>query len=223
MKEQIYTIPINESFEQKKGCPFCRIQQDLNKSSVEYVMGAAMMEPDVRISTNQKGFCRNHYSQMLKLKNRLSLALMLQSHLPEQKKKIKYTGNSKSFFKKQAEEPKETCYICDRVQGFMGSVLKNFLYLYEKEPKMKEQLMEQEFICLPHAAKLNSLAPQELQSKTLVQFQNDLTTLNQKYLDSIQEDVDTFCKSFDYRFHDIDLSQAKDSCERAAIFLSGIE
>ncbi len=83
MAEQIYTIPISEAFEQHDGCPLCRMKEKLERESLEYVMGAAMMDPDVRIRTNRLGFCRGHYDDMLAMKNRLSLALMLESHLAE--------------------------------------------------------------------------------------------------------------------------------------------
>ncbi len=83
MAEQIYTIPINEAFEERGGCPLCRMRQKLERESLEYVMGAAMMDPDVRVRTNRLGFCRKHFDDMLSMKNRLSLALMLESHLDE--------------------------------------------------------------------------------------------------------------------------------------------
>ncbi len=40
-----------------------------------------MMEPDIRMETNREGFCFSHFQRMLKAKNRLSLALMLESRL----------------------------------------------------------------------------------------------------------------------------------------------
>lgn len=83
MAEQIYTIPINEAFEEIGGCPLCRMKKKLERESLEYVMGAAMMDPDVRIRTNRLGFCRGHYDDMIAMKNRLSLTLMLESHLDE--------------------------------------------------------------------------------------------------------------------------------------------
>lgn len=49
----------------------------------EYIMGAAMMEPDVRQDTNRLGFCFTHYQQLMMQNNRLSLGLMLNSHLEE--------------------------------------------------------------------------------------------------------------------------------------------
>ena len=81
MKEAIYTIPISEVFEPKDGCPLCRLRDILEQRCLEYIMGAAMMEPDIRVETNRLGFCKDHYFMMLKRKNRLSIALMLQSHL----------------------------------------------------------------------------------------------------------------------------------------------
>ena len=66
MRESILTIPVNEIFEPKCGCPICAMRDILEKRTVEYIMGAAMMEPDVRIETNRQGFCRTHFEQMLK-------------------------------------------------------------------------------------------------------------------------------------------------------------
>ena len=83
MKESIYTIPVSEVLEPRDGCPLCRMQDTLEKRAIEYIMGAAMMEPDVRQETNRQGFCSNHYNMMLSQRNRLSLALMLQSRLAE--------------------------------------------------------------------------------------------------------------------------------------------
>ena len=64
MRESILTIPISEIFEPKCGCPICRMREMLETRTVEYIMGAAMMEPDVRIETNRLGFCREHYEKM---------------------------------------------------------------------------------------------------------------------------------------------------------------
>ena len=66
MRESILTIPISEILEPREGCPICRMRDMLEQRTVEYIMGAAMMEPDVRIETNRAGFCSAHFAQMLK-------------------------------------------------------------------------------------------------------------------------------------------------------------
>ena len=42
-----------------------------------------MMEPNIRIETNKKGFCHRHFSQMFERGQKLPNALILESHLQE--------------------------------------------------------------------------------------------------------------------------------------------
>ena len=88
MREDITSIPVSEVFEPKDGCPICRMRDMLEARVVEYITGAAMMEPDVRIETNKQGFCHTHFQMMLKKRNRLGVALILESHLEEVEKQI---------------------------------------------------------------------------------------------------------------------------------------
>lgn len=53
MKPNITTIPITEIFEETEGCPICRMHRMLEEQYVEYITGAAMMAPDVRVKTNE--------------------------------------------------------------------------------------------------------------------------------------------------------------------------
>ena len=81
MRDDICTIHVIQVFEIDDGCPICRMRRTVENHIVDYIMGAAMMEPDVRIETNKTGFCPSHYDMMLNHKGRLSLALMLETHL----------------------------------------------------------------------------------------------------------------------------------------------
>jgi hypothetical protein len=64
MKESIYTIPVNEAFEEyeseEKLCPFCRLYKKLQENELDLILGASMMDPDIRIKTNKTGFCSKH-------------------------------------------------------------------------------------------------------------------------------------------------------------------
>ena len=70
MRESILTIPVNEVFEPREGCPICRMRDTVEKHLLEYILGDAMMEPDVRILTNQKGFCARHYEKLKRYERR---------------------------------------------------------------------------------------------------------------------------------------------------------
>lgn len=89
MKERIYTIPINEAFEQDTECPLCVCERKLENDALEYAVGPAMMEPDCRIETNRTGFCSNHFVKLYNLqKERLPLALVIDTHMAEQIKNL---------------------------------------------------------------------------------------------------------------------------------------
>ena len=124
MAEKIYTIPINEAFDkaiqnEPCDCPFCLLQEMLEQNELEIIMGASMMEPDIRIETNKKGFCKHHFDQMYERGNRLGLALILESHVAEVEKKI-FEGGTLLDGKGEKEQAKldsleRSCYVCDRV------------------------------------------------------------------------------------------------------------
>ncbi|MBR6711152.1 MAG: hypothetical protein IKI81_06445 [Selenomonadaceae bacterium] len=83
MPEKIFTIPINEAFDEKDGCPLCRMREKLEEQTLESALGAAMMEPAIRIEMNREGFCNSHLQAMYRKKNKLALGLILESRLDE--------------------------------------------------------------------------------------------------------------------------------------------
>ena len=123
MRYDITNIPVAEVFEERDGCPICRLRDQLEQRVVEYITGAAMMEPDIRIQTNRKGFCIDHYRQMLARRNRLSVALMLESHLDEMEKEIfaglPLVGKSPRKQEMAAARRTDDCWICSQMGDTM--------------------------------------------------------------------------------------------------------
>lgn len=56
MKEQIYTIPVNEVYDTDCECPLCELEKKLEKETLDYALGAAMMEPEFRMEQTKKAF-----------------------------------------------------------------------------------------------------------------------------------------------------------------------
>lgn len=208
MAETLYTIPINEAFAQKDGCPLCRLTKKLEEDSLEYVMGAAMMEPDVRQTTNRLGFCRKHFDSMLGMKNRLSLGLMLESHLdtvsalfadPEEKTRKsrlkKYSGPTPAA---EAGRMSKSCFVCSRVAGFEEKYLDNTVHLWKKDPAFRELFSRQPCFCLGHYAGLLDQAQAQLSEDGFSAFSETLTGLMRRYGQALRQEVTGFCQSFDY-------------------------
>jgi hypothetical protein len=226
MRESILTIPISEVLEPPKegecACPLCRMEKMLETRTVEYIMGAAMMEPDVRIETNRLGFCDNHYDRLLSQKNRLSLALMLQTHLDTIATDI--FASKKGMVKKdkridRIREYERTCFVCSKIKWGMDRLTRTFCECFT-DPKMRAQIEAQEYICLKHYRLLCDTAPSYLGKKELESFFTAITKLTGNYLETLYKDVSHFCSMYDYRNAGGDWGNSRDSIERAIEFLT---
>lgn len=225
--EQIYTIPVNEAFEKSAadkscGCAFCTLYNKLENDELELILGASMMEPDVRIKTNEKGFCRIHYDMMFTRKNRLGMALTLESHLDELKKEIKDGGLSAGSGKKPVArigELEKTCYVCERISFNFAHMIETAVLLWESDEAFPAKLKAQPYFCLPHYRMMLEYAQKRLGKKVLKDFVKDCEEIQNKYIDSLKEDVSWFCKKFDYRYDEEPWYNSKDSVERSMKFL----
>lgn len=229
MEEKIYTIPVTEAFEKKEGCPFCRLRKTLEDTERDLIMGASMMEPDIRMKTNKLGFCRRHYKKMFDMNNRLSLALMLESHLKEKSDDVRVFKDSlfgKDCSAKGLENMKAlsgSCYICERVEEKYSKMISTAVILWQKQTEFRNLFLEQPYFCLPHASLYLDSAKIRLDKKTFQTFAKSLEEVQGKYISSLTEDVSWFCKKFDYRYENEPWGNAKDSVERAIKFLQGEE
>ncbi|MCL2084656.1 MAG: DUF6062 family protein [Oscillospiraceae bacterium] len=211
MKETIYTIPINEAFDTAGGaCPVCVLARGLDRDALDYVMGAAMMEPDVRIETNRLGFCASHMDSMLQMGNRLSLALMLESYLLEQRATLASAKN----------DPASTCFICSRRDGYMAAYYRNMLYIWETDQAFREKFAAAR-LCWPHIGALMHGAAAGLGRKALPVFRAALLDMAYERFAALTPPVSTFCQSFDHRNADKPLGDAKYAVERAVEWLKG--
>ncbi len=229
--EQIYTIPINEKFDQSRddrscGCPMCALYRMLEESEVDLIMGASMMEPDIRIKTNKLGFCKNHYDMMLKLKNRLSLALTLESHLDELRDDVKGNFLLNAVKPMQAplsriEKLDKDCYVCSKINSNFEKIVSNVIYMWDSDEEFKKKFREQPMFCLPHYRMLLDEVERRYSKKKQVEFLKEAESVVFPYFDEIREDIKFFCKKFDYRYADEPWGNKKDAPERAIKFLCG--
>ena len=225
--EQIYTIPVNEAFEASAadascGCAFCALFRKLEENELDLILGASMMEPDVRIKTNRKGFCRTHYDLMFTRKNRLGMALTLESHLADLRKEIRDGGlgggqGNKPI--KRIGNLEESCYVCERISRNFENMVDTAVYLWQTDEEFAPKLKAQPYFCLPHYRKFLQYGQRRLGKKWQPEFASQCAKVVETYFDQLQEDVSWFCKKFDYRYDQEPWYNSKDSVERAFKFL----
>ena len=225
--EQIYTIPVNEAFElsgadHSCGCPFCILYNKLENDELDLILGASMMESDVRIKTNKEGFCKTHYDMMFVRKNRLGMALTLESHLDEISDEIKsnklFGGKTPKAITRITELEK-TCYVCRRIEFNFEHMLETAVLLWDTDEEFKKKLDAIPYFCLPHYRRLLEYGQCRLAKKVFPEFSGKCESIVNTYLEELKGDVSWFCKKFDYRYDEEPWYNSKDSVERAMKFL----
>ncbi len=233
MKEKIYTIPLSDAFSEGGECPFCTLEKKLETEQVAYALGASMMEPDSRIISNEKGYCRRHYEQMSREGKALSLGLVLDTHLNELigalENAAKAPKNKGGLFKKQTEQDplslvleknEASCLICDKLHHTLEKFAEVFWYLYKTEADFKEKVLACQGFCLPHFRLLLDAASHELSGKALETATSEVISLEIENLKRINDEVNWFTKKFDYRNQDAPWGNSKDAPARAMEKLS---
>lgn len=229
MKENIYTIPLNDAFSTDCECPICEFIKKEEASRVEYALGASMMEPDERILSNELGYCQRHTQQMFNFGNKLSHALVLETRL-------KYLTDSLVKYRKKAVVPvktllgtqkktvlndSKTCVVCTRLEKILGDFISNLFYLYKKDDEFKAKFLSSKGFCVPHFEYIANKAYENFKGQALAEFMNELCDLQQKNLERVIEDVEWFTKKFDYRYRDEDWKNSKDAVIRGCQKISG--
>lgn len=219
MREDICSIPVNDVFLPRDGCPFCRMRDMLEDRMATYITGAAMMEPDVRVETNRLGFCTEHFNQILARGSRLSVALILESLLQTVHEEVFPQG--KVAAKKvvgAVRSREEHCFVCENIQKNTEHLLDSMLKLWQTDEEFRQLYSQQTHICLPHYGMVLQAA-MKMPKKNFVVFEQETTRLAKNYLEELSGDVTHFCRMFDYRNAGGDWGNSKDAIERAIRYL----
>lgn len=227
--EQIYTIPVNEAFDkvsegEECACPFCLLYKKLQNDEIDIILGASMMEPDIRIRTNEEGFCLSHYSMMLRRRRMLGMGLMAESHLAEVEKRLDgptLLGNKAQAAVSALSELDKSCYICTRINKNLDAMTATAVYLWESDFGFRKKFEKTPYFCLPHYRAMIEYASKKMNKKLFRDFYDAAHGIQKEYIKTLKDDVSWFCKKFDYRYDKEPWYNSKDSVQRTVKFLSG--
>jgi hypothetical protein len=224
MREDICTIPISEAFEENDGCPVCRMYRTVEERIIEYIMGAAMMEPDIRIETNRLGFCEKHLRKMCERRGRLQLALMLETHTKDFYDGV-FKGGLITPKVKRAEKAavrRSSCFVCEKIDWGFKRMTETIYRTYENDRDFRKMFDSQDMYCLEHYSMLVAGSNKKMK-KYGGEFASVLEDKTGNYLKTLSEDLKKYCSMSDYRNSgaDADWGNSKDSIERTVEFFTG--
>ncbi len=226
MRETIYTIPVNEAFEEPCGCPICKMYDVIEKNELERITGAAMMEPSVRIETNKHGFCERHHRLVANAGKALPTALLLESYVAGvagelASKPLVPTGTAYADrVCRYIDEVLGDCYLCGRIDDFFEHELDTFFLLYSEDAAFRAKLEAQTAFCLPHTKLLLERGKKALNKKDYPEFAKKIINIASKGFQTLHGDISWFCKKFDYRYANEDWKNSKDAIPRTVKLLT---
>lgn len=243
MKEQLYTIPLNDAVNANDECPFCFIERKVEQDLMDFVLGNASsyMEADIREMTDKAGFCRYHFKKMFDYGNALGNAWILKTHykriLQEMKKSFSSFTPGKVSLKSRIlsssaaastntvadwiQQKEDSCYICNHFRETYDRYLDTFFYLFCHDSDFRKKIEEGKGFCLPHFGKLCLGADKRLNQKELEDFYNTLLPLMLSNMERLSEDISWMIEKYDYCNRDADWKNSKDAIQRGMQKLKG--
>ncbi len=240
MKEQLYTIPLNDAVNAGDECPFCFVERSLEQDSLDFVLGscASYMESDVRALTDAQGFCREHFKKMFDYGNTLGNGWILKTHFMKTRNdldneikrfrpgkvsladKLKGKAASNSIVN-WVRAREESCYVCRHSEEIYARYIDTFFVMFKDDENFRSRVAASKGFCITHFGDLCAAADAKLSGPQLDAFYEMIFPLMQKNLDRLQEDVNWLIEKFDYRNADADWKESKDAVQRGMQKLKG--
>ncbi len=240
MKYTLDTIPVLDAYKTGCECPLCKLRVQCEDQYVDSMLGAAYMEPECRVKTNETGFCTRHFELMYARRNRLGLALMTHTHMQEviaSLEEILKDGASapRSGFlsalrpaaKSDDGAPQKIrariggCVVCEQLNASIERYAYTIAQLYFTNAEFKTLFEGSQGFCLPHLALVLELADKTLSASQAASFKKALSALELENLKRIEGELEWFTLKFDYRNADKPWGNSHDAVERSVNKLMG--
>ena len=230
MKEQLYTIPVNDAFDKDCECPLCQMYRDIEDAALEFTLGPSYMEDDIRMETDKAGFCTKHIKQLYESQNRLGIALMLHTHMQHTTKSLEklsknQTVSKKSLFQKKVPSSvtkyinklNNSCYICNRVNNVFKRYIATIIHCYQHDSEFPDKFNNSKGFCTKHYGMLYDAALDVMSGTKLTDFINSLNNIYFTNIKRVTDDLEWFIDKFDYRNEDAPWKSSKDAVQRSII------
>ena len=238
MKYTLDTIPVLDAYKTGCECPLCQLRIACEDSYVDSMLGAAYMEPDCRVRTNEVGFCTRHFQLMYDRRNRLGLALMTHTHMQEVISSVEAIlkadeparggllaslrgGRDEGGTPQKIRARMSGCVICEQMEGAVNRYAYTIAQLYGTNSEFKAMFDASKGFCLPHLALVLEMAEKTLSGEALRAFKAAVSAVELPNLKRIEGELEWFTLKFDYRNTDKPWGNSRDAVERAINKLMG--
>ena len=224
MKYELDTIPVWDALKADTECPLCLLEKRSRNNAIRYFLGPAVMVPEVRVQTNERGFAPHHLRLLAKDANKLGLALLTHPRLKTLSEKLTKhtkvldaeahrlagkTGLAGAFGGKSTireltaalagflRAQETDCLIDEKIALDLGRYAYTFVHLWKDDKEFRAAWTASKGVCLHHAPALLTMASDELDAARLGAFVVEFLESQTANLARVENDVLGFTQTFD--------------------------
>jgi hypothetical protein len=196
---------VHDAYTKPGECPLCVLEDAAETVYLKSFAHSRVMEPNVRVQTNMKGFCPAHYRKLYDGENKLGLSLVVHTHLQHVAAEV---GGALDALTRAAEarNPKDrtnaavaplaplrdSCFICALLHEDMDRYVETILYLWNKDPGFPEVIRSSSGFCVPHFITVVEAGSSSLPAESLRHLLPELAALMTKSLERLERELGAF-------------------------------
>ena len=214
MGYHIGTGLIKEKFKTDCECPLCEIRKVAEEQFLHEFLNDAVMADDCRLEVREKGFCKEHFGKLFSGRNKLSVALQMETRLSAITNlfsPVKSAGQAKKRAA-QVNKSLSRCVICDLLDDSMEKYYKTIAQLFAREKEFFNSFYNCKGFCLPHYAKL--LEYSSCAGIMTKEYLKALTDVQSRETARLNGELKAFCVKHDYRNANAPLGNAETALPR---------
>jgi Family of unknown function (DUF6062) len=186
-------------------CPLCSLEDAAETTYLRSFQHSRVMEPNVRVQTNTKGFCPAHYRKLYDGENKLGLGLVVHTRLQHVTALV---SASLDAMAKAADgrRPKQqlaaaaapiaalrgSCFICDLLSVDMQRYSFTVLYLWSRDAEFNTVYRASNGFCVPHFMAAFDEASRSLHADRLRAWLGDTIPLMKGSLERLERELLAF-------------------------------
>jgi hypothetical protein len=197
---------VHDAYREANECPLCFLAESVEETYLRSFQHSRVMEPNVRVKTNDTGFCPLHYRKLYERENKLGLGLMVHTHLRE---KLPLITTALQSMKSGAaagrkgagrieeaaaslESLHDRCFICDLLRVDLDRYAFTILYLWRKDPEFLPTFRSSRGFCLSHFLVVLGTARETMRSDRLESWLDECIPLMTASLQELERDLLAF-------------------------------
>jgi hypothetical protein len=192
---------VHDAYDRGGECPLCDLYDAVEASSLSSLTHSRVMEPSVRVRTNDRGFCPAHLAMLYRGENKLGLGLMLHTHLQERIPGIENALDAIAAGQRQRDRDRaaaalsallSTCYLCELLETDMKRYRFTILYLWQKDAEFRPRYRASRGFCIRHFVEILNEAEHSMRSQRLSEWLQETVPLMKGSLGAVERDLYAF-------------------------------